>query len=58
VIFDTILRHIDKQGLLVKAGTIMDATIVEQSTGHKTGEKDKDGNDLTTRDGSHVSLNQ
>ena len=50
VIFDTILRHIDKQGLLVKAGTIVDARIIEQSTGHKTGGKDKDGNSLTTRD--------
>jgi transposase, IS5 family len=49
-IFDTILRHIDAQGLLVKSGTIVDATIIEQSTGHKTGEKDRDGNDLTTRD--------
>lgn len=49
-IFDTILKHIDGQGLLVKKGTIVDATIIEQSKGHKTGEKDKDGNDLTTRD--------
>lgn len=50
VIFDTILRHIDARGLLVKGGTIVDATIVEQSLGHKTGQKDKDGNDLSTRD--------
>jgi IS5 family transposase len=49
-LFDTLLAHIDGQGLLVKSGTIVDATIVEQSTGHKTGEKDADGNDLTTRD--------
>ena len=49
-IFDTLLAHIDGQGLLVKKGTIVDATIVEQSTGHKTGKKDADGNDLTTRD--------
>jgi len=50
VIFDAILKHIEEQGLLVKGGTIVDATIIEQSRGHKTGEKDKDGNDLTTRD--------
>ena len=50
VIFDAILEHIDAQGLLVKAGTIVDATLVEQSTGHKTGEKDDKGEPLTTRD--------
>src|SRR5579871_113848 len=49
-IFDGILRHIDKQGLLVKAGTIVDARIIEQSTGHKTHKKDDDGNPITTRD--------
>lgn len=49
-IFDTLLGHIDRQGLLVNSGKIVDATIVEQSTGHKTGKKDADGNDLTTRD--------
>lgn len=49
-IFDTLLAHIDAQGLLVKSGTIVDATIVEQSTGHKTGKKDADGNGLSTRD--------
>jgi transposase, IS5 family len=50
VIFGAVLKHIESQGLLVKGGTIVDATIVEQSTGHKTGKKDRDGNDLTTRD--------
>lgn len=49
-VFDTLLGHIDARGLLVKSGKIVDATIVEQSTGHKTGKKDADGNDLTTRD--------
>jgi transposase, IS5 family len=49
-IFDVVLKHIDAQGLLVKNGTIVDATIIEQSRGKKTGEKDKDGNDITTRD--------
>lgn len=50
VMFDTILKHIGKQGLLVQGGTIVDARIIEQSKGHKTGEKDDDGNALTTRD--------
>jgi transposase, IS5 family len=49
-IFDVVLKHIDAQGLLVKNGTIVDATIIGQSRGRKTGEKDEDGNDLTTRD--------
>lgn len=49
-IFAAILKHIEGRGLLVKQGTIVDATIIEQSTGHKTGEKDKDGNALSTRD--------
>jgi transposase, IS5 family len=49
-IFQTILKHIDARGLLIRSGTIVDATIIEQSTGRKTGEKDADGNDLTTRD--------
>jgi len=49
-IFEAILKHIEAQGLLVKNGTIVDATILEQSRGHKTGEKDEKGEDLTTRD--------
>jgi IS5 family transposase len=50
VIFDTILKHLQRQGLLLKEGTIVDATIIEQARGEKTGKKDADGNDLTTRD--------
>ena len=50
VIFAAILRHVEARGLRVKGGTIVDATIVEQSTGHKTGRKDDEGNDVTTRD--------
>ena len=50
VIFAAVLRHVESRGLLVKGGTIVDATIIEQSTGHKTGKKDDDGNDLSTRD--------
>jgi len=50
VIFDAILQHVQRQGLLLKEGTIVDATIIEQARGHKTGEKDQDGRDITTRD--------
>ena len=50
VIFAAVLRHVQSRGLLVKGGTIVDATIVEQSTGHKTGRKDEQGNDLSTRE--------
>lgn len=50
VMFEAIRKHVQSQGLLVKSGTIVDATLIEQSRGHKTGQKDKDGNDLTTRD--------
>jgi IS5 family transposase len=49
-IFQTILKHIDSKGLLLKNGTIVDATIILQSTGQKTGKKDADGHDITTRD--------
>jgi IS5 family transposase len=49
-IFDAVLKHIDAQGLLVKNGTIVDATIMEQSRGHKTGKKDEKGEAITTRD--------
>lgn len=49
-IFAAILKHIEARGLLVKNGTIVDATILEQSRGHKTGRKDDDGNDITTAD--------
>lgn len=32
-IFDRVVSHIDEQGLLVKEGTLVDATIIEQSRG-------------------------
>lgn len=34
-LFDLVARHIDAQGLLVKDGTLVDATILEQSRGKK-----------------------
>lgn len=34
-LFDTVLDHIESQGLLVKEGTLVDATIIEQSRGRK-----------------------
>jgi IS5 family transposase len=49
-IFDLILKHIEKAGLLVKTGTIVDATIIDQSRGHDTGKKDENGEKITTRD--------
>jgi len=35
VFFRTVLAHIEAQGLLVREGTMVDATIIEQSTGRK-----------------------
>jgi transposase, IS5 family len=34
-LFDAVLAHIEQQGLLVREGTLVDATIIEQSTGRK-----------------------
>lgn len=34
-VFDAVVRHIEAQGLLVKEGTMVDATIIEQSRGRK-----------------------
>ena len=34
-LFDATLAHLDKQGLLVKDGTLVDATIIEQSRGSR-----------------------
>ena len=39
MIFTTILFHIEKRGLWVKRGTVVDATIIEQARGKKTGDK-------------------
>lgn len=36
--FQAVLRHMEKQGLLVKAGTMVDATIIEQAKGRKRGD--------------------
>lgn len=43
-VFNTVVKHLDSQGYLVREGTMVDATIIEQSTGRKN---DKDEN---TRD--------
>lgn len=32
-LFDAVVNHLDKQGYLVREGTMVDATIIEQSTG-------------------------
>ncbi len=34
-LFDAVNRHIDRQGLLVREGTMVDATIIEQSRGRR-----------------------
>jgi len=49
-LFDIVRRSIDKRGLLLKEGTLVDALIIEAPTGRKTGEKDEAGGSLTTRD--------
>ena len=50
VLFDAIVGHLRKQGLSVKGGTIVDARIIEQSTGRRTGGRGDDGEPVTTRD--------
>jgi IS5 family transposase len=47
-LFDTVLDHIEQQGLLVRDGTLVDATIIEQSTGRKR----KDGTSTRDEDAS------
>jgi transposase, IS5 family len=56
-LFDIVNRSIERQGLLVKEGTLVDALILEAPKGRKTGEsqgvafgKDESGNAITTRD--------
>jgi len=49
-VFQAVLSHVQDQGLLVKQGTVVDATIVEQARGSKTGKKDDQGNGQSTRD--------
>jgi transposase, IS5 family len=45
VLFDDTLRCLDSQGLLVKSGTLVDATIIEQSrgSGREDGSSTRDG---------------
>jgi IS5 family transposase len=49
-LFDIVRRSINKRGLLLKEGTLVDALIIEAPAGRKTGEKDEAGQNLTTRD--------
>ncbi|VAX40565.1 Mobile element protein [hydrothermal vent metagenome] len=37
-IFDTVVKHLDSQGFLVREGTMVDATIIEQSRGRARGD--------------------
>jgi transposase, IS5 family len=49
-LFDLVRRWIEKRGLLLKEGTLVDALIFCAPTGRKTGEKDASGQEITTRD--------
>ena len=49
-LFEIVKRSIERRGLLMKEGTLVDALILEAPKGRKTGEKDESGHDLTTRD--------
>ena len=49
-LFDIVRRGIEKRGLLLKEGTLVDALIIESPKGRSSGEKDASGNDATTRD--------
>src|SRR5450432_3301136 len=49
-LFDIVNCSIERQGLLVKEGTLVDALILEAPKGRKTGEKDESGKNITTRD--------
>lgn len=50
-IFDGILEHLDEQGLLIREGTLVDATIIEQSRGRpgSDGETTRDADASFTR---------
>lgn len=47
-LFESVVNHLDKQGYLVREGTMVDATIIEQSTGHKR----EDGSSTRDEDAS------
>lgn len=49
--FNTVLKHIEEQGLLVKEGTMVDATIIEQSIGRAR----DDGTSTRDEDASFTS---
>jgi len=50
-LFEITLRHLDKRGLLVKDGTLVDATIIEQARGSKR----DDGTSTRDADASFTS---
>lgn len=50
-IFDAVVKHIERQGLLVKEGTMVDATIIEAPRGRPRG----DGTSTRDRDASFTS---
>jgi transposase, IS5 family len=52
-LFDATLKHLDKLGLLVKDGTLVDATIIEQARGRKR----EDGTSTRDSDASFTKKN-
>jgi len=52
-IFEVVVKHIDEQGLLVREGTLVDATIIRQSTGGRRddGSSTRDADASFTRKG-------
>ncbi len=53
-LFQSVVKHLDSQGFLVREGTMVDATIIEQSTGStgSTGSKNDDGESTRDQDAS------
>jgi len=56
-IFDTVVKHLDSQGFLVREGTMVDATIIEQAKGRSRGDgtstRDPDASFTTKHGVSH-----
>lgn len=49
-IFESVVKHLENKGYLVREGTMVDATIIEQSTGRKRG----DGTSTRDEDASYT----
>lgn len=51
-IFKTINRHLEKQGMLIKEGTLVDATIISAASSTKNSKKQRDPEMKSTRKGN------